>query len=75
MSLKTDFDESFSGELLEMLLQPYRVVVDYGDVYASNQVDCIFSPKYLFYLLALVVFSSITKKWEIVRKMDLDPFD
>jgi hypothetical protein len=29
----------------------------------------------LFYLLALVVFSSITKKWEIVRKMDLDPFD
>jgi hypothetical protein len=28
----------------------------------------------LLYLLALVVLSSITKKGEIVRKMDLGPF-
>jgi hypothetical protein len=31
--------------------------------------------KIFVYLLALVVLSSITKKGEIVRKMDLDPFD
>jgi hypothetical protein len=31
--------------------------------------------KYLLYLLALVVLSSITKKEEIVRKMDPIPFE
>jgi hypothetical protein len=46
-----------------------------GDIHASLQVDCILSSKYLFYLLALVVLSSITKKGEIARKMNLDPFD
>jgi hypothetical protein len=33
-----------------------------GDKHASYQVDCISSFKYLYYLLALVVLSSITKK-------------
>ena len=30
---------------------------------------------FIFYLLVLVVLSSITKKGEIVRKMDLGPFN
>jgi hypothetical protein len=29
----------------------------------------------LYYLLALAVLSSITKKGEIIRKMDPGPFD
>jgi hypothetical protein len=45
-----------------------------GDKHASLQVDCIFLFKCLYYLLALVVLSSITKKGEIVRKMDIGPF-
>jgi hypothetical protein len=31
--------------------------------------------KYLLYLIALVVLSSITKNEEIVRKMDPSPFE
>jgi hypothetical protein len=50
------------------------IISHYGDKHASKQVDCIFSFKYLYYLLALVVLSSITKKGEIVRKMDPGPF-
>jgi hypothetical protein len=44
------------------------------DSHASYQVDCIFSFKCLLYMFALVVLSSITKKVEIVRKMDPRPF-
>jgi hypothetical protein len=29
----------------------------------------------LLYMIDLVMLSSITKKGDIVRKMDLDPFD
>jgi hypothetical protein len=44
------------------------------DIHASYQVDCIFSFNFLLYLFALVVLSLITKKGEIVRKMDPVPF-
>jgi hypothetical protein len=39
-----------------------------GDIQASLQVDCIISSKYLFYLLALVVLSSITKRKRLYGK-------
>jgi hypothetical protein len=50
------------------------IISHYGDKHASLQVDCIFYFKWLLYLLALVVLSSITKKGEIVRKMDPEPY-
>jgi hypothetical protein len=46
-----------------------------GDIHASYQEDCILSSKHLLYLLSLVVLSPIIKKGEIVRKMDIIPFD
>jgi hypothetical protein len=50
------------------------IISHFGDTHASYQVDCIFLFKCLLYLLALVVLSSITKKGEIVSKMDPGPF-